>query len=123
MSGADTGGGQRELLTPPPKIFSIPRSRYSNRAVIVLEQCVVSYLRIFMYFISYKCLVDEVSSYCQLAVTFFRFFGLTLSNQRQCSASVHFDPPFHKSGSAPACIYQVSSILYSNISALNSFIA
>ena len=26
------------------KIFSIPRSRYSNRAVTVLEQCVVSYI-------------------------------------------------------------------------------
>ena len=54
-----------------------------------------------MYFISDKCVVGEVGSYCQLAVTF--FFGLTLPNQRQCSTSVHFDPPppFHKSGSAP----------------------
>ena len=45
-----------------------------------------------MYFINDKChIVGEVDSYCQLAVTFFS--GLALSNQRQCSASVHFNPP------------------------------
>ena len=44
-----------------------------------------------MYFISYKFVVGEVGSYCQLAVTFiYLFIGLTLSNQKQCSASVHF---------------------------------
>ena len=64
-------GGSKGALNPPPKIISIPRSRYSNRAVTVLEQCVVSYLRIFMYFTSYKCVVGEVGSYCQLVVTFF----------------------------------------------------
>ena len=65
------------LLTLPPKIFSIIRSGYSNKAVTVVERCVVSYLRIFMYFISYKCVVGEVGSYCQLAVTFFGGSHLT----------------------------------------------
>ena len=77
MQGRIRGGGVKG--GSPPKIFSIPRSRYfmsnqSNKAVTVLEQCVVNYIRISMYFISYKCVVGEVSSYCQLAVTFFFFF-------------------------------------------------
>ena len=125
------GGGGGGAIDPPPKNFSIPRLRYSNRAVTlireaaqvqswifssfsyfsnilsavnisilglynafwytgsaftryfnhnnhnhnkavtVLEQCVVSYLRIFMYFISDKCIVSEVGSYGQLTMTFF----------------------------------------------------
>ena len=40
-SRADTGGGSKGL-----KNISIPRSRYSNRAVTVLEQWVVSYVMI-----------------------------------------------------------------------------
>ena len=46
-----------------------------------------------MYFISYKCVVGEVGSYCQLAVTFF-FFGLTLSNRDNVVPQFIFDPPF-----------------------------
>ena len=98
-------GGQKGLLTPPPKIFSMPRSRYSNRAVTVVEQCVVSYLRIFMNFISYKCVVGEVGSYCQLAVTFFFFFLVLLYQTRDnVVPQFIFDPPpfYIKSGSAPA---------------------
>ena len=54
-----------------------------------------------MYFISDKCVVGGVGSYCQLAVT---FFGLTLPNQRQCSASVHFEPPLSISLDPPLII-------------------
>ena len=63
--GGGGGGfrGQGGFLTPPPKISSISRSRYSNKAVTVLEQCVANYLKIFMYFISDKCIVGEVGSY------------------------------------------------------------
>ena len=43
-----------------------------------------------MYFISNKCVVGEVGSYCKLAVT---FFGVSSYQTRECSASVHFDPP------------------------------
>ena len=46
-----------------------------------------------MHFINDKCVVGEVGSYCQLAVTLF-FFYLTLPNQRQFSASVNSDVPF-----------------------------
>ena len=35
-----------------------------------------------MQFISYKCVVGEVESYCELVVTFSYFFGLTLPNKR-----------------------------------------
>ena len=102
--GRMQGGGSKGALDPPPKIFSIPRSRYSNRAVTVLEQCVVSYLRIFMYFISDKYVVGEVGSYCQLAVTF--LFCLTLPTQTNVvpqfiltPLSISLDPPLrHTAG-------------------------
>ena len=37
FAGADTGGSSRGALDPP-KFFSIPRSRYSNRAVALIKQ-------------------------------------------------------------------------------------
>ena len=69
----------------------------SNKAVTVLEQCVVSYLKIFMYFISYKCMVGEVGSYyCQLAVAFFFLFFLVSLYQTRDNVVPQFifDPPF-----------------------------
>ena len=36
--GGGGGGGQRGLLTPPPKVSSIPRLKYSNRAVTLIKQ-------------------------------------------------------------------------------------
>ena len=57
-----------------------------------------------MYFINDKCVVDEVGSYCQLAVTFF----VSPYQTRRCSASVHLSPPFHKSGSPlPLCLIAI----------------
>ena len=41
MNGVDQGqiqGGSKGPLDPPPKIFNIPRSRYSNRAVTLIKQ-------------------------------------------------------------------------------------
>ena len=37
ITGADTGGG-KGALDPPSKNFSIPRSRYSSRAVTLIKQ-------------------------------------------------------------------------------------
>ena len=55
-----------------------------------------------MYFISYKCVVGEVGSYCQLAVTFFFFFLVSPYQTRDSVVPQFiFDPPFYKSGSAP----------------------
>ena len=54
-----------------------------------------------MYFISYKCIVGEVGSYFQLAVTF--FFDSPYQT-RQCSTSVHFDLPFPQVWIHP-CLY------------------
>ena len=52
-----------------------------------------------MYFISYKCVVGEVDSYCQLAVTF--FLVSPYQTRDNVVPRFIFDPPFHKSGSAP----------------------
>ena len=53
-----------------------------------------------MYFISYKCVVSEVGSYFQLAVTFF-FLVSPYENRDNVVPQFIFEPPFHKSGSAP----------------------
>ena len=60
-----------------------------------------------MYFISYK------GSYCQLAVTsFFFFFVSPYQTRDNVVPQFIFDPPFYKSGSAPAviCIIWTSTI-------------
>ena len=56
-----------------------------------------------MYFISYKCMVGEVGSYCQLAVAFLKLFLVSPYQTRDnVVPQFIFDPPFYKSGSAPA---------------------
>ena len=52
-----------------------------------------------MYFISYKCVVGEVGSYFQLAVTF--FFGLTYQTRDNVVPQFIFDPPFSVSLDPP----------------------
>ena len=56
-----------------------------------------------MYFISYKCIVGEVGSYCQLAMIFF-FFWSHLTKPANVVPQFHFDPPFDMSGSAPVML-------------------
>ena len=58
-----------------------------------------------MYFISYKCMVGEVGSYCQLAVTFFFFLVSPYQTRDNVVPQFIFDPPFYKSGSAPGVEY------------------
>ena len=56
-----------------------------------------------MYFISYKCVVGEVGSYCQLAVIFFFPFFLVSPYQTRDGVVpqfIFYPPPFYKSGSA-----------------------
>ena len=93
MAGADTGGA-----LDLSKIFLVYQSSHSNKAVTVLEQCVVSYVRIFKYFISNKCMVDGVGRYCQLAVA---FFWSHLTKPDNVVPQFILIPPFHKSGSTP----------------------
>ena len=52
-----------------------------------------------MYFISYKCIVGEVGSYCQLVMTFFWSY---LTKPDNVVPQFILTPPFHKPGSAPA---------------------
>ena len=52
-----------------------------------------------MYFISYKCVVGEVGSYCQLAVSF--FLVSPYQTRDNVVPQFIFDPAFYKSGSAP----------------------
>ena len=54
-----------------------------------------------MYFnISYKCVVGEVGSYCQLVVIFF-FLVSPYQTRDNVVPQFIFDPPFYKSGSTP----------------------
>ena len=55
-----------------------------------------------MYFISYKGVVGEVGSYCQLAVTFFFFLVSPYQTRDNVVPQFIFDSPFYNSGSAPA---------------------
>ena len=56
--GGGGGGGSKWAPDTPQNFFSIYsyilRSKYSNKAVIVLKQCVASFVRIFVYLISNK---------------------------------------------------------------------
>ena len=56
-----------------------------------------------MYFISYKCVVSEVGSYCQLAVTI--FLVSPYQTRDNVVPQFIFDPPFYKSGTAPDLLY------------------
>ena len=47
-----------------------------------------------MYFISYKCVVGEVGSYCQLVVTFFFFMVSPYQTRDNVVPQFIFDPPF-----------------------------
>ena len=60
-----------------------------------------------MYFINHKCMVGEVGSYCQLAVTFF-FLVSPYQTRDNVVPQFIFDPTFHKSGSAPAEDIQIA---------------
>ena len=62
---------------------------HSNKAVTVLEQCVANYVRIFMHFISDKCIVGEVGSYCQQAVPFSFWSHYAKPDN---VVQIHFDP-------------------------------
>ena len=53
-----------------------------------------------MYFISYKCVIGEVGSYCQLAVTFF-FFVSPYQTRDNVVPQFIFDPPLSKSLDLP----------------------
>ena len=56
-----------------------------------------------MYIVSFKCVVGEVGSYCQLAVSFLFFVFLVSPYQTRANVVPQFifDPPFYKSGSTP----------------------
>ena len=70
-----------------------------------------------MYCISYKCVVGEVGSYFQLAVTFFSHFLVSPYQTRDnVVPQFIFDPPFHKSESDPdAARIQLLNITTKNI--------
>ena len=53
-----------------------------------------------MHFINDKCVVGEVGSYCQLAVTLF-FFTSPYQIRDNLVPQLILTYPFHKSGSAP----------------------
>ena len=66
-----------------------------------------------MYFIfSYKCVVGEVGSYCQLAVTFTFIFWSHLTKPDNVVFQFILTPPFCKSGSAPVAESSILKVLY-----------
>ena len=73
-----------------------------------------------MYFISDKCVVGEVGSYCQSAGCDFLFF-LVSSYQTRDNVVLQFilTPPFHKSGSAPGMhVYVCACVILGNLVSL-----
>ena len=64
-----------------------------------------------MYFISYKCVVGEVGSYCQLAATLL-FFWSHLTKPDNVVLQFILTPPFCKSVSAPVVESSILKVLY-----------
>ena len=97
----------------PLQVNIYTRSRYSNRAVTLIkqsqysEQCVASYVRIVMYFVSNKCVVGGVGSYCQHAGC--DIFLVSPDNV----VPFHFDLPVSKSLDLPLVKLRKNGMIHS----------